>query len=96
MTERLNDPDTNARIDAALRKMRERAIQQPNSYKMLFDEAIELATEQFMRAMAAEQQLYRLGAVGEAAPGARRCVKRENNAPCPNWPHCDCYHDDKR
>lgn len=22
----------------------------------------------------------------------RRCVKRENNAPCPYWPGCDCYH----
>lgn len=54
-----NDPTINAAIDSKLREMRTRAEQQPISYLPLFNEAIELATEQFMRAMTAEAKLHR-------------------------------------
>lgn len=45
---------TDAEIDAKLKELRARATQQPISYKMLFDETLEIACEQFKRAIFAE------------------------------------------
>lgn len=56
-----NDKDTNERIAGQLKRLRERATQQPISYKTLFDEAMEIASDQFQRAIAAEATLHGLG-----------------------------------
>lgn len=53
----LNDPEINRAIARKLRKLEERAAQQPISYIQLFREAMEIAEEQFKRAMVAEARL---------------------------------------
>lgn len=53
----LNNPDENKAVDAKIRDLYKRAAQQPVSYISLYREAIELAEEQFKRAMAAEARL---------------------------------------
>ncbi len=55
-----NDPKVNQAVADKLRAMHARAQQQPISYKMLFEEAADLAEEQFKRAMAAESKLHRM------------------------------------
>lgn len=56
-----NDKELNEKINEALKRLRERATQQPISYKMLFDEAMEIASAQFQRAILAEAILHKLG-----------------------------------
>lgn len=64
-----NNPKINSEIDAKLRRLRERAEQQPVSYIQLFREAMEIAAEQFHRAMTAEARLHKLGDNGPTATG---------------------------
>lgn len=53
----LNDKATNEAVAAKLKDLHARGAQQPVSYIQLFREAIDLAEDQFKRAMAAEAQL---------------------------------------
>jgi hypothetical protein len=55
----LNDKATNEAIADRLKALEARAAQQPVSYIQLFREAIDLAEQQFKRAMAAEAVLFR-------------------------------------
>lgn len=52
--EQPNSVAENEAINLKLRSLVERANQQPCSYRVLFDEALGLAENQFMRAMKAE------------------------------------------
>ena len=54
-----NERQINKSIAAKLPRLQERADQQPLSYKALFDETLELAEEQFRRAMIAEAKLHK-------------------------------------
>jgi hypothetical protein len=55
------DEQVNMTVAAKLVRLQERAAKQPMSYKTLFDEALELAEEQFRRAMIAEAKLHKAG-----------------------------------
>ena len=52
-----NDPALNKAIAERLKSLHERAAQQPVSYIQLFRDAIDLAEDQFKRAMRAEKKL---------------------------------------
>ena len=56
-----NDEQENMAVAAKLVRLQELAAKQPMSYKTLFDEALELAEEQFRRAMIAEAKLHKAG-----------------------------------
>ena len=56
-----NQVEVNQAVRAKLLDLQARADQQPISYIQLFREAMELAEDQWRRAMAAEARLYRLG-----------------------------------
>lgn len=71
----LNDPKENEAVNAKLDELRSKAAQQPISYKWLFDQAIELAAEQFMRAMRAEAALWH--ASGKDSDGDSSCARAQ-------------------
>lgn len=56
---KLNNPAENQAVAAKLLDLQARADQQPISYKYLFDQAMEVACDQFKRAMAAEARLFK-------------------------------------
>jgi len=57
-----NDPASNKEVADKLLAIRERADKQPISYLSLLRETLEVADEQFHRAMCAEAEIYRLRA----------------------------------
>lgn len=58
--EKPNDVAENEAVVAKFKSLDDRATQQPCTYRVLFDEARELAQEQFIRAMTAEARLHAL------------------------------------
>jgi hypothetical protein len=68
--ENLNDKAANEAVAAKLKELEARAAQQPVSYIQLYREAVELAEEQFRRAMIAEAALSRA-----EPPPVRSCIK---------------------
>lgn len=55
-----NDPQQNSETAAKMLALRERASQQPISYKWLFDQSMELADDLMHRAVCAEAEIGRL------------------------------------
>lgn len=56
----LNSAELNKSVSDQIREMSNRAQQQPISYKPLFEQALELAEQQFRRAMTAEAMNHEL------------------------------------